>query len=171
MDEDTETDIDTEVKRIGCGEVSRTCEGKLPIPEPGYHCVDGKTLCAKCPIGTYGADGKNCEPCPFGEWTIKEGESRCYSSFSYTKVGQHKSIIPFGVSHIFVSLWGAGGGGELSPQNEQFVAHAGGGGGYLSCNVEVKTVRDIIIIVGGGGKAGGSNINDGGRFCCVEAFH
>jgi hypothetical protein len=171
MDTETETDVDTvELNPVGCSIFPQTCESRNGI-EPGYHCVAGETLCAKCPIGTYGADGKTCLQCPFGTWTIRAGETKCYSSFSYSKVGLHKSTIPFGVNQITVSLWGGGGGGEFSPKNDEFVAHAGGGGGYLSCNVVVSNVRDIYIVVGDGGKAKSSHVNPGGRFYNSEAFH
>lgn len=171
---DTETDVDDveegedgEVKNADCSKIWNKCVGANG-PINGLHCVGGK--CFKCPIGTYGVEAERCDLCPFGTWTIKKGETRCYSSFSYSRVGQHNIIIPFGVSLIKVGLWGGGGGGENSPDKSRFVAHAGGGGGFLSCNVDVLKVRDIDIIVGGGGRAMNDSINLGGRLDGIKAF-
>lgn len=127
----------------------------------GYKCVDGK--CIQCPIGTFGIDSMTCELCPFGTWTIIEGQTKCDTSFSFSEAGLQKVHIPFGVNQIGVSLWGGGGGGDKSSDNDGLVAHAGGGGGYLSCNVSVRSYRDVYIIVGGGGSAGSGTINSGGR--------
>lgn len=165
---DTETDVeDGEEVKAECSKLWGKCVSENG-PINGFHCVDGK--CLKCPIGTYGVDAERCELCPFGTWTIKKGETRCYSSFSYSQAGLHNIIIPFGVNLIKVSLWGGGGGGENSMDKGRFVAHAGGGGGFLSCNVSVSDVRDIHIIVGGGGRAMNDSINLGGRLDVIKAF-
>lgn len=163
IDPNTETDKDKDTGDgkllVDCGTFS-PCESRNGI-ELGYQCKN--RVCTKCKAGTYGTDGRKCNLCPFGQWTIKEGETRCYSSFSYSTVGSHTGVIPFGVSQIIVSLWGGGGGGEQSLDNAGLVAHAGGGGGFLSCNVTVSNIREIQIIVGGGGKARSNKINLGGR--------
>lgn len=145
----------------------RRVNGKL-VNAAGYHCTDGK--CNKCPIGSYGIDGRVCNQCPFATWSPTTGRTNCSASFTYSTVGRQNVYIPFGVKQISVSLWGGGGGGDKSSDRSNVVAYAGGGGGFLSCNVSVPSSSTIYVVVGGGGGASDDSLNQGGEskpaLCC-----
>ena len=128
---------------------------------PGYHCVD--SLCAECPVGSYGVDGQFCLPCPFGSWTLGTGNEECKKIFSYATAGEYDLHIPFGVNKIAVQLWGAGGGGDYSVDTVNLIPHSGGSGGYSSCYFSVEMSSNIQVIVGGGGSAGAPKMNPGGK--------
>ena len=99
----------------------RTCDPELLIclkssnneegyaRNPGYHCVNSR--CVRCPVGSYGPDGKNCYPCPFATWA-KAGQATCSSTFIYSVAKLHTAYIPFGVDKVKIQLWGGGGGGD-----------------------------------------------------------
>lgn len=125
----------------------------------GYHCVNN--LCVECPVGSYGPDGINCYRCPFATWSAA-GQTTCRSRFIYSAAGLHSAYIPFGVGKINIKLWGAGGGGDESMDHRTFVAHAGGGGGYTSCNVSVPMSQKVYVMVGGGGGGNSTKNNLGG---------
>ena len=128
---------------------------------PGYYCKSD--VCYQCPIGTYGTNGKTCNPCPFGTWQPNVGSTSCSSSFTYSSAGLVKSYIPYGVTKIIVKVWGGGGGSDntLSPS---FVSHAGGGGGYSTCNITVPMSNPVYVIVAGGGGANALTTNVGGEY-------
>ena len=134
-------------------------KGKGYTENTGYHCVDRR--CVQCPVGSYGPDGKNCFPCPFATWSAT-GQTTCHSKFIYSKAGPYIAYIPFGVDKINIKLWGAGGGGDESMDSRTFVAHAGGGGGYTSCNVSVPMSQKVYLTVGGGGGGNSTMKNLGG---------
>ncbi len=78
-------------------------------------------------------------------------------TFTYTGNNQTWTA-PFGVTSVFVKLWGAGGGANTN-------AAAGGGGAYISGNLPVIPGQTLAVIVGqggattatfGGGGAGGT---------------
>lgn len=143
-----------------CVKLVRNSDGTAFEQGIGFHCVNDK--CVKCPIGSFGPDGEFCKPCPFATWSPNTGQATCDSTFSFSTEGQHNVYIPFGVSKILVSLWGAGGGGDKSVDTKTFVAHSGGGGGYASCTVSVDMSKNAYVIVAGGGSASSSTINIGG---------
>ena len=127
----------------------------------GYFCQ--QSICHKCPAGTYGADGKSCNPCPYATWADLSGTKSCQTSFLFSKPGKQKLFIPYGVSKINVKLWGGGGGGggggsdktAVSSQNIHFSESGGGGGGgggFASCNISVTDNEYVYVIVAGGGN-------------------
>lgn len=133
----------------------------------GYYCSND--LCIKCPIGTFGIDGKSCYPCPFATWQPEVGQSECASFFKYESAGTVKSYIPYGVTQIVVKLWG-GGGGSDSSTDLTFVSHSGGSGGFSSCNVAVPHSNPVYIIVAGGGDANSLVSNAGGMFAIQHCY-
>ena len=126
---------------------------------PGYYCK--QDTCIKCPVGTFGANGKTCSQCTFATWAPSTGSSKCLSSFSYLVPGIQKSYVPFGVTKIVVKLWGAGGGSDSS-LDSNYVAYSGGGGGFSSCNITVPHSKNVYLIIGGGGGAKSLTNNLGG---------
>lgn len=124
----------------------RRCENKNGLV-PGYECINRK--CSPCPIGSFSTDSITCNRCPFGTWTMNQGETKCSSSFSFSKTGSQNVSIPYGVKQISVSLWGGGGGGGANnPVNNNTASYAGGGGAFLSCNVSVPSPTTVYIVVG-----------------------
>jgi Glycine rich protein len=140
----------------------------IGIPAPGYYCKND--LCIKCPVGTYGTDGQNCLPCPFATWSNTVGQKSCGTSFTYSTPGLQKSYIPYGVTKIIVKLWGGGGGSDTSLDPTNYVSHAGGSGGYASCNITVPHSRNVYLIIGGGGGSKALTANAGGK-CSIEIFY
>jgi len=75
-----------------------------------------------------------------------------------------KWTVPTGVSHVLVTMWGAGGGGAQSNGTYHF-GGGGGGGAYTSTVVAVTSGTTYTITVGKGGTAGvnpGDNGTNGG---------
>ena len=129
----------------------------------GYFCQ--QSICHKCPAGTYGADGKSCNPCPYATWADLSGTKSCQTSFLFSKPGKQKLFIPYGVSEINVKLWGGGGGGGISNKiavSSQNIhsSESGGGGGFSSCNISVTPYEYVYIIVAGGGSPSSSKYID-----------
>ena len=136
----------------------------VSVPVPGYYCSNDQ--CLKCPIGTFGTDGKVCVPCPFAQWQPELGKTSCASSFTYENPGMIKSYIPYGVDKIIVRVWG-GGGGSDNTLDLNYVTHSGGSGGYSACNMTVTNSQPVYVIVAGGGGANALTNNPGG-LCLVS---
>lgn len=131
---------------VECILPSRRCERRNRLV-PGYECINRK--CTPCPIGSFGIDSKTCNLCPFGTSTTNTGETKCFSSFSFSTTGSQHVSIPYGVKQISVSLWGGGGGGGAENLlDDMRTSHAGGGGGFLSCNVSVPSSSTVYVVVG-----------------------
>ena len=148
----------------------------LQTAAAGYFCE--QSICHKCPLGTYGTDGKGCNPCPYATWTDVTGAKSCKTSFLFSKPGKQKMFIPYGVSKINVKLWGGGGSGSdkaaISDKNIHFSV-SGGGGGFSSCNISVTPNEYVYIIVASGGSPSSEkyreNLEGGCTFkLCQELF-
>lgn len=135
-------------------------------PVQGYYCSND--VCLQCPIGTFGTDGRTCNPCPFATWQPLLGQSSCVTSFSYSTAGTIRSYIPYGVTKIIVKLWG-GGGGSDNTLDLLDVSHSGGSGGYSTCNITVRHSYPVYVIVAGGGGATALTTNNGGM--CFLSCH
>lgn len=146
----------------------------LQIVAPGYFCEH--STCLKCPIGTYGSNGRKCIQCPYATWTDLIGSTSCQKSFAFSKPGVQKIFIPYGVNKINVKLWGGGGGSGGEGEGDQAVvfnentavSKLGSGGGFSTCNVSVTANEYVYIIVASGGRASSDKYieNLGGR--CVS---
>lgn len=145
-----------------------TCLNSLSQIAQGYYCQ--RSVCIKCPTGTFGTDGKVCKQCPYATWAPNLGQSSCGTTFSYSAPGLQQVYIPFGVTKINVRLWGGGGGGDKTEvsTDQLYYSRSGGGGGYTSCNITVPMSRPIYVIVAGGGGAGGSTMNLGGEHLLLQ---
>ena len=131
----------------------------VSVPVKGWYCSND--VCLKCPIGTFGIDGKTCTPCPFAQWQPELGQTSCTNTFTYTTPGLIKSYIPYGVDKIIVKVWG-GGGGSDNTLDTNYVTHSGGSGGYSACNMTVTNSQPVYVIVAGGGGANALTTNSGG---------
>ena len=145
-----------------------TCVNSTSHIAVGYYCK--QNVCIKCPTGTFGNDGKVCQPCPYATWAPDLGQSSCGTTFSYSAAGLQQTYIPFGVTKINVKLWGGGGGGDLTEEDplQLYFSRSGGGGGYTSCNITVPMSKPIYVIVAGGGGAGNGTMNLGGRYLLLR---
>jgi hypothetical protein len=114
----------------------------------GYYCSN--SVCAMCPSGTYGTDGKTCRACgPYQ--SSAEGSDRCSESISQVVPGLRRFWIPPGISKIHVRLWGGGGAGDqCGGSPDSFNPAGGGGGGFSSCNISVTPNSSIYVLVAGG---------------------
>ena len=75
----------------------------------------------------------------------------------------HDFVVPDGITHLMVEMWGAGGGGGGGGDQGDTGAGSGGGGGgggeYLRAVVEVTPRQSYQFIVGAGGLGGGVGQN------------
>jgi predicted outer membrane repeat protein len=74
---------------------------------------------------------------------------------AFTGEVQHY-VVPKGVTHVFVKLWGAGGagGGYVQKGKDPWYSgdSGGGGGGFTQGRIDVKAGQKLEVVVGGGGK-------------------
>ena len=132
----------------------------------GYRCVE--RICEPCPLGSYGSNGRSCVKCPLATWSTSVASTFCNTTFEYSKPGSQKFYIPAGVTRINVKLWGGGGGGGDSLSKDvTFKPNAGGGGGFVSCNLTVSSETYVYFIVAGGGLTT-SGRAAGGKICVCQ---
>ena len=116
----------------------------------GYYCKDSN--CYQCPPGTFGTDGKFCNPCPFGTWTPLSGQLNCQLSLTFSIPTAQKVYIPYGVTKISVNLRDIDGIGsdnalhtsDFSRQKENIESS--------SCNMSVPMGQEVYITIGSEGN-------------------
>lgn len=114
----------------------------------GYYCKD--SACYQCPPGTFGTDGKICDPCPFGSWTPLFGQLSCQLSFAYSIPSVQKVYIPYGVTQLNVKHRQMGVvEGELNLNTANLLIQDNISE-FSSCNLSVPMTQEIYIIISDG---------------------
>ena len=112
----------------------------------GYYCKDSN--CYQCPPGTFGTDGKFCNPCPFGSWTPLSGQPNCQLSFTYSIPIVQKVYIPYGVTKISVNLLDIDGVGSDNTLHTSDFSRQKDNKESSSCNMTVPMSQEVCITIG-----------------------
>ena len=108
------------------------------------------------PAGETGPQGPQGEPGPSGP----PGGSGGFNGITeFTQTGTF--IVPAGVTHIMVEMWGAGGGGG-SGSNQGCAGGHGAAGGYTRAVIAVTPGATYTMFVGQGGAGGPFSGGSGG---------
>jgi hypothetical protein len=111
--------------------------------------------------GDKGDPGLPGEPGPAGP-----GGVRGFQEFMFSPFGAEPFVVPDGVEHMLVELWGGGGGGAADANGAG--GEGGGGGGYARFVVSVVPGDVWMITVGQGGAAVGGTLGDPGQATYVN---
>ena len=126
----------------------RCYDNSLQTTAFGYYCKD--STCYQCPPGTFGRDGKICDPCPFGSWAPLFGQLSCQLSFAYSIPSMQKIYIPYGVTQLYVKHWETGvAEGELN-LNTAYLSRQDNIPEFSSCNLSVPMTQEIYVIISDG---------------------
>ncbi len=120
------------------------------------------------PIGPTGPTGPQGPPGPQGPGGVRGLQF-------FTVPGDHKFVVPAGVTHIQVELWGGGGGGGHGTPS--FAGGGGGAGAYVRAVLGVTPGETLVVHVGppggvsvfSGGEGGTSILSRGGFGFIVRA--